>query len=67
MQTLLKPEVLSKEVKKDFNTTTAVIAVVNAKINPPNILESVRETNKASPLLNKFRKQAGKPDSTYNL
>jgi hypothetical protein len=41
MQTLLKPEVLSKEVKKDLNTTAAVIAVVNAKINPPNILESV--------------------------
>jgi hypothetical protein len=63
MQTLLKPEILSKEVKKNLNTTTAAaIAVVNApKTNlddthPPNILESVREVNKASPLLKKFRK-----------
>jgi hypothetical protein len=59
--------VLSKEIKKDLNTTTAVIAVVNAKINPLNILESVQEINKASSLLNKFRKQAGKPDNTYSL
>jgi NRPS condensation-like uncharacterized protein len=67
MQTLLKPEILSKEVKKNLNTTTATVAVVNAKINPPNILKSVREINKASPLLNKFRKQANKPDSIYSL
>jgi hypothetical protein len=36
MQTLLKPEMLSKEVKKDLDTiiTTTAIAVINAKINP---------------------------------
>jgi hypothetical protein len=59
--------VLFKEVKKDLNTITATIAVVNAKINPPDILKSVREVNKVSSLLNKFRKQADKPDNTYNL
>jgi hypothetical protein len=58
---------LSEEVRKNLNTITATIAVVNAKINPPNILESVREVNKASPLLNKFRKQANKPDNIYSL
>jgi hypothetical protein len=34
MQTLLKPEVLSEEVKKDLSTTTAAVAVVNAKASP---------------------------------
>jgi hypothetical protein len=67
MQTFLKPEVLSKEVKKNLNTIAATIAVINGKINPLNILKSVREINKVSPLLNKFRKQAGKPDNIYSL
>jgi hypothetical protein len=68
MQTLLKLEMLSKKVKKDFNIIiTAVIAVVNAKINPLNILKSVREANKASSLLDEFREQANKPNDVYNL
>jgi hypothetical protein len=58
---------LSKEVKKNLNITAAIIAVINAKINSPNILESVREINKVSSLFNKFRKQANKPDNTYSL
>jgi hypothetical protein len=48
MQTLLKPEILSEEVKKNLNiTTAAVIAVIDTpKINldnthPPDVLESV--------------------------
>jgi hypothetical protein len=79
MQTLLKPEILSEEVKKDLDIiiTTAAIAVINVKTNPnddalnqshsPDILESVREANKVSPLLDEFRKQTSKPDNTYNL
>jgi hypothetical protein len=51
MQTLIKPEILSEEVKKDLDTTTtATVAVIDAKTNPPDILESVREANKVSPL-----------------
>jgi hypothetical protein len=36
MQTLLKPEMLSKEVKKDLDTTitTAAVAVINVKASP---------------------------------
>jgi hypothetical protein len=36
MQTLLKPEMLSEEVKKDLDTiiTTTAIAVINVKANP---------------------------------
>jgi hypothetical protein len=64
---LLKPEMLSEEVKKNLNITAATVAVIDAKINPLDIPESVREVNKVSPLLNKFRKQANKPDNTYSL
>jgi hypothetical protein len=56
MQTLLKPEILSEEIKKNFNIIIATIAVINAKINPFNILKSVREINKVNSLFNKFRK-----------
>jgi hypothetical protein len=68
MQTLLKPEMLSEEVKKDLDTTA--VAVVNVEASPnedTDILESVREVNKASPLLNEFREQTNKPDSSYSL
>jgi hypothetical protein len=58
---------LSEEVKKNLNITAATVAVIDAKINPLDIPESVREVNKVSPLLNKFRKQANKPDNTYSL
>jgi hypothetical protein len=58
---------LSKEIKKNFNIIAATIVVINAKINPFNILKSVREINKVSPLFNKFRKQANKSDNIYNL
>ena len=96
MQTLLKPEMLSIEVKKDLNIPLNV-AVMEAEadaadsasnrtpdvrldsgnlpdsaspdpeLQPADILERVREANKASLLLDEFRKQASEPDSAYSL
>ena len=71
MQTMLKPEMLSTEVKEDLHISSepnkghAIAPVETSEGTSP--IEDIWQANKTSPLLYKLREQAQEEDSSYKL